>query len=69
MNPDGTPFQSALDLNLRDVFFKVSAIKESGGIEPFLQGMGSQVQQRFDSKIVDDIRNFLFGKPGQEVLI
>lgn len=65
LNPDGTPFQSALDLRLRDVFFKVSAIKESGGIEPFLQGMGSQVQQRFDSKIVDDIRNFLFGKPGQ----
>lgn len=65
LNPDGTPFLSALDLKLRDVFFKVSAIRESGGIEPFLQGMGSQVQQRFDSKIVDDIRNFLFGKPGQ----
>ena len=65
LNPDGTPFQSALDLKLRDVFFKVSAIRESGGIEPFLQGMGAQVQQRFDSKIVDDIRNFLFGKPGQ----
>ena len=65
LNPDGTPFQSALDLKLRDVFFKVSAIRESGGVEPFLQGMGSQVQQRFDSKIVDDIRNFLFGKPGQ----
>lgn len=65
LNPDGTPFQSVLDLKLRDVFFKASAIKESGGIEPFLQGMGSQVQQRFDSKIVDDIRNFLFGKPGQ----
>ena len=65
LNPDGTPFQSALDLKLRDVFFKVSVIRESGGIEPFLQGMGSQVQQRFDSKIVDDIRNFLFGKPGQ----
>lgn len=65
LNPDGTPFQGVPDLRLRDVFFKVSAIKESGGIEPFLQGMGSQVQQRFDSKIVDDIRNFLFGKPGQ----
>jgi hypothetical protein len=65
LNADGTLFQGVPDLKLRDVFFKVSAIKESGGIEPFLQGMGSQVQQRFDSKIVDDIRNFLFGKPGQ----
>jgi hypothetical protein len=65
LNTDGTLFQGVPDLKLRDVFFKVSAIKESGGIEPFLQGMGSQVQQRFDSKIVDDIRNFLFGKPGQ----
>ena len=65
INPDGTPFQNGVDLKLRDVFFKVSSIKESGGIEPFLQGMGTQVQQRFDSKVVDDIRNFLFGKPGQ----
>ncbi len=65
LNADGTPFQNGGDLKLRDVFFRVSAIKESGGIEPFLQGMGSQVQQRFDSKVVDDIRNFLFGKPGQ----
>jgi len=65
LNADGTPLQNGVDLKLRDVFFKVSIIKESGGIEPFLQGMGVQVQQRFDSKIVDDIRNFLFGKPGQ----
>ena len=65
LNADGTPFRNGVDLKLRDVFFKVSVVKESGGIEPFLQGMGSQVQQRFDSKIVDDIRNFLFGKPGQ----
>jgi hypothetical protein len=65
LNSDGTPFQNSADLRLKDVFFKVSAIKDAGGIEPFLQGMGTQVQQRFDSKVVDDIRNFLFGKPGQ----
>jgi len=65
LNTDGTPFQNSTDLRLRDVFFKVSAVREAGGIEPFLQGMGTQVQQRFDSKVVDDIRNFLFGKPGQ----
>lgn len=65
LNPDGSSLFSGSDLKLREVFFKVSAIKESGGIEPFLQGMGTQVQQKFDAKVVDDIRNFLFGKPGQ----
>jgi hypothetical protein len=65
LNTDGTPFRNTADLKLRDVFFKVSAIRESGGIEPFLQGMGVQVQQQFDTKVVDDIRNFLFGNPGQ----
>ena len=39
-------------------------ISFSGGIEPFLKGMGTQVQQDLDCKMIDDVRNFLFGIPG-----
>ncbi len=49
---------------LQDAFFNPFAVFETGGIEPFLQGMGEQVQQSFDTKVIDDVRNFLFGQPG-----
>ncbi len=34
------------------------------GIECYLRGLASQVDQRVDSYIVDGLRNFLFGPPG-----
>ena len=40
LNTDGTPFQNSTDLRLRDVFFKVSAVREAGGIEPFFTRYG-----------------------------
>lgn len=49
---------------LRDAFFNVEMLEQSGGLDIFLQGMGTQVAQVFDAKIVDDVRNFLFGPPG-----
>ena len=49
---------------LQDAFFNPFAVLETGGIEPFLQGMGTQIQQNFDAKVIDDVRNFLFGQPG-----
>lgn len=51
-------------LALRDAFFNPTALIENGGLDPFFRGMGSQMQQQFDAKIVDDVRNFLFGPPG-----
>jgi hypothetical protein len=51
------------NLSLRDAFFNPQPVVEMG-IEPFFKGMAVQVQQTFDSKVVDDIRNFLFGPPG-----
>lgn len=53
------------NLSLRDAFFNPREIQLAGGIEPYIKGMGVQVQQELDCKIVDDIRNFLFGEPGQ----
>ncbi|MEM1122227.1 MAG: peroxidase family protein [Bacteroidota bacterium] len=51
-------------MRLRDVFFNPISLIDNGGIDPFFRGMGAQMQQRFDAKIVDDIRSFLFGAPG-----
>ncbi len=51
------------NMRLADAFFNPFAIPESG-MEPFLRGMAVQTQQSFDSKLVDDVRNFLFGPPG-----
>ncbi len=51
-------------LKLRDAFFNPDAFVANGGIDPFFRGMAAQVQQELDAKIVDDVRNFLFGPPG-----
>lgn len=52
-------------LSLRDAFFDPSRIIEEGGIEPLLMGLAKQPMQMIDSMVVDDVRNFLFGQPGQ----
>ena len=49
---------------LRHAFFNPAALEEGGGIMPLLKGMATQVQQNFDCKMIDDLRNFLFGPPG-----
>ncbi len=51
------------DLKLRDVFFQPNVL-EQNGLEPFARGMSVQMEQDFDSKMVHDLRNFLFGPPG-----
>ena len=50
-------------LPLRDAFFSPELIVEDG-IEPLLRGLASQICQRTDPFVVDDVRNFLFGPPG-----
>lgn len=52
-------------IGLRDAFFNPLAISLVGGVEPYIRGMASQVQQKLDCKVVDDVRNFLFGAPGE----
>ena len=49
---------------LRNAFFNPTSLVTEGGIVPLLKGMATQVQQDFDCKMVDDLRNFLFGQPG-----
>lgn len=55
--------QSIGGLDLSKAFFNPAEVT-GPGIEPYLRGLASQVDQRVDSYIVDGLRNFLFGPPG-----
>ncbi len=64
LQTDGEEIPSG-HISLRDAFFNPIAVSLAGGIEPYLRGMASQVQQKLDCKVIDDVRNFLFGPPSQ----
>jgi len=51
------------NLALLDGFFRPYVIPENG-IAAFLQGLASQTQQQVDTRIVDNLRNFLFPSNG-----
>ncbi len=52
------------DIELRDAFFQPLEVLRAGGLDPYFKGMGAQIQQALDCKVIDDVRNFLFGPPG-----
>lgn len=52
------------NLELKSAFFSPKEILIAGGIDPYFKGMGTQIQQDLDCKVIDDVRNFLFGEPG-----
>jgi len=53
-------------ISLRDMFFNaVAPMLTSDGIEPFLRGVAAQTAQELDEKVIEDVRSFLFGAPGQ----
>jgi len=51
-------------LPLRNAFFNPTEVINYG-IEPYLRGLASQTAQEIDNFVVADVRNFLFGAPGQ----
>ncbi len=53
------------NINLKDAFFNPAELVAGGGIEPLLRGAARQRANAVDPFIVDDVRNFLFGLPGQ----
>lgn len=63
LEADGTPIPEG-PLALRDAFNTPETLVNEGGIDPILKGLSSQVMQRIDNMVVDDLRNFLFGPPG-----
>ena len=50
-------------LSLAAAFFNPAHL-EDHGIESVLRGLAGQTCQELDGKLVDDVRNFLFGPPG-----
>ncbi|NEO57352.1 MAG: peroxiredoxin [Okeania sp. SIO3B5] len=64
LNEDGSSTEFGPQ-NLSDVFFRPDSITSKGGIDPILRGLASQVQQKTDAKVIDDLRNQLFGPPSQ----
>lgn len=64
VGPDGQTI-AAGDLALRDAFFfPPERLRTEGGIEPLLRGLAEQPAQELDPLVVDDVRHFLFGPPG-----
>jgi hypothetical protein len=53
------------DVPLRDAFFNPDFLKDDPArVDQLLLGLAYQPAQEIDNKIVDDVRNFLFGPPG-----
>jgi hypothetical protein len=52
------------NINLRDAYFNPQVLLDGGGVDPLFRGMGTHLEQDFDTKIINDLRNFLFGPPG-----
>ncbi|MDQ8189308.1 peroxidase family protein [Roseibacillus persicicus] len=50
-------------LSLADAFFNPIHIEENG-IDSILRGLAAQTCQELDEKLVDEVRNLLFGPPG-----
>ena len=50
-------------LALRDAFFNPGELLRSG-LDPVLRGLAVRRAQEVDTRVVDDVRNFLFGPPG-----
>lgn len=51
-------------ISLSHAFFNPPELDHGGGISPLLRGTATQVEQSFDTKMISDLRNFLFGPPG-----
>ena len=63
LNEDGDTISYG-NINLKDAFFNPHVLINEDGMEPYFRGMVTQPQQNFDTKVISDLRNFLFGPPG-----
>ena len=53
------PMAGSPGLSLREGFFRPEVVTQRG-IEPFLHGLALNIMQQIDTRVVDDVRNFLF---------
>ncbi|MFT3788008.1 MAG: peroxidase family protein [Tepidisphaeraceae bacterium] len=61
LNNDGTDFRD--EISLAEAFFNPSLVA-STGIDPIMKYLASSNSEKIDVKVVDSLRNFLFGPPG-----
>jgi peroxidase len=52
------------NLALRDGFFRPERLVTEGGPNPIFRGLANSRMQSVDTRVIDDLRNFLFGPPG-----
>lgn len=52
------------NLSLLGAFFRPDLLDSEESIGYILKGLASQRMQQIDNKVIDDVRNFLFGPPG-----
>ncbi|MEC9373230.1 MAG: peroxidase family protein, partial [Planctomycetota bacterium] len=57
-------FATSENLLLRNAFFQPEHLHTDGGIDPVLKGLATGRAQRIDARLIDDVRNMLFGPPG-----
>lgn len=62
LRDDGSPVRDPLPL--RDAFFNAPVVSETG-IDPILKYLATDRAQEIDTAVVEDVRDFLFGAPGQ----
>ena len=63
IGPDGEMSDEPL-LLLRDCFFNPQCLATQDSIDAIFRGLTSKQMQEIDLRVVDDLRNFLFGAPG-----
>lgn len=51
-------------LSLREAFFRPDKLQQPGMLTELLRGAAMTTMQHLDARIIDDLRNFLFGPPG-----
>ncbi len=57
-------FVEVSNIDLADAFFNPTIIPGVGGVDPIVRYMVTDIMQSSDTRIVDPLRNFLFGPPG-----
>lgn len=67
LQKNGKPIRQG-HLALRDAFFAPELLRTEGGIDPILRGLSKNLMQDVDPYVIDDVRNFLFGTPGNGAL-
>ena len=61
LDNQGNPVRD--EIGLREAFFNPGVV-EATGIDPIMKYLASDRAEEIDTKVVDDVRNFLFGPPG-----